>query len=70
MINKLNSRRFSQERRIIMKRYVLFSKEELIKIMNGEEIKHEISGDIGTLYFASKEEFTKSIGWKETDNIG
>lgn len=53
-----------------MKRYVLFSKEELIKLMNGEEIKHEISGGIGTLYFASKEEFAKSIDWEETDNIG
>lgn len=49
-----------------MKRYILFTEEELTKLMNGEEIKHQIS-NVGTLYFMSKESFAKSIDCVESE---
>ena len=47
------------EESIEMKRYVLFTTDELRKLINGDEIKHHISGT-GDLYFMSKYYFEKA----------
>lgn len=41
-----------------MKRYILFTDEELVKLIRGEEIEHKNS-DGDTLYFMSKEYFSE-----------
>ena len=43
-----------------MKKYILFTDEELKALSNGGEIKHFING-VGELYFMSQECFMKSI---------
>lgn len=41
-----------------MKRYILFTEEELYDLLNGGETEHYISG-VGPVYFMSVDQFAK-----------
>ena len=41
-----------------MKRYILFTEEELRDMLNGKEIKHYVVGE-GTVYFMEHEHYAK-----------
>lgn len=51
-----------------MRRYILFTEEELIKMIRGGEIAHKISGTNETLYFICSDYFTNTATDTDTDD--
>lgn len=49
-----------------MKRYILFTNEDIKNLSNGDDIKHFISG-VGEVHFMSKEHFMKSLSEDDPD---